>query len=46
MKYAAQNRLFLELEIGKTLFVAGATNDVIPLPYAGENAESLPRKAA
>lgn len=46
VKYAAQNRLFLELEIGKTLFVAGATNDVIPLPYAGENAESLPRKAA
>lgn len=46
VKNAAQNRLFLKLETGKTLFIAGATNDVIPLPYAGENAESLPRKAA
>lgn len=43
---AAQNRLFLNSEAGKTLFIAGANNYVIPLPYAGENAEALPRTAA
>ena len=33
-------------EQASRLGIGMATNDVIPLPYAGENAESLPRKAA
>ena len=44
--YAERNGHGRMYDIGKTLFVAGATNDVIPLPYTGENVESLPRKAA
>lgn len=46
VRNAAQNRLFLNMEIGKDLFIAGAENYVIPLPYAGENAVSLPKNAS